>query len=191
MADTDIGNREIEAKFLEIDGEALIEKLAELGAEDLGDDFLKEIIFYDGAGVWAKSAMKFVRIRETKRGIRLTYKHTEEQTATGTEEIEFGIENAQKAKDLLVAIGLVVAREQEKKRRTFKLGEVLVDIDTWPTVPTYVEFDGPSEAAIREAAERCGFDWSKAIFGNARQVIEKYYHIPIGTLKYFTFAKIE
>lgn len=183
-------NREIEAKFLEIDKEALIAKLKTFGSEDLGEDFLREMIFYDAAGKWVGEGKTFVRIRQTRDGARLTYKNLEAAMATGTEEIEFGIDNAGKAKDFLAKLGLVLHREQEKRRHTFKLGEVIVDIDTWPKAPTYVELEGPSEEAIKEAAERLGYDWSKAVFGNARLVLEKYYKIPIGKLKYFTFERV-
>lgn len=185
-------NREIEAKFLEIDKQALVTKLRSLGAEDLGEDFLREIIFYDAAGKWVGEGKTFVRIRERGEGeIRLTYKNLEAATATGTEEIEFSIDDVGKAKNFLEKLGLVAHRDQEKKRHSFKLGEAVVDIDTWPDVPTYVELEGPSEHAIREAAEKLGYDWKDAVFANSRMVLEKHYKIPMGKLKYFTFDKIE
>lgn len=200
-------NREIEAKFLEIDKERLITKLKSLKAEDLGEDFLREMIFYDAAGKWVGEGKTFVRIRERtpsspsplsspvqgeeKKRIRLTYKNLEAAKAMGTEEIEFSVSDAEKAKLFLERVGLVLHRFQEKRRHTFKLGEVAVDIDTWPKVPTYVELEGPSEEAIRKAAEKLGYDWSKAVFANSRMVLEKYYNVPIGKLTYFTFDRIE
>jgi len=45
-------NREIEVRFLEIDYPSLVEKLNGLGAEDFGEDFLREIIFYDKDLKW-------------------------------------------------------------------------------------------------------------------------------------------
>ncbi len=180
-------------------------KLKDLGAQDLGEDLLKEMIFYDAAGKWAGEGKTFVRIRqrtpsssapiqgtggEKNSRARLTYKNDEEDKATGTEEIEFEIKNPDRAKIFLEKLGLEMAREQEKKRHTFKLGEVTVDIDTWPSVSAYVEIEGPSEDMIRKAASKLGFDWKQAVFGNSRTVLEKYYNIPIGKLKYFTFGKI-
>jgi len=184
-------NREIEAKFLEVDKEVLIAKLRSLGAEDLGEDFLREIIFYDKDKNWLKEGKQFIRIRETKNGALLTYKHHQHATAAGTEEIEFKIDNTQKATDFLIALGLVRVRNNEKRRHTFKFQGATVDIDTWPKVPTYVEIEGPSESNIREVSEKLGFDWSKAVFDNAMRTIEKYYNIPIRTLKYFTFDRVE
>lgn len=40
-------NTEIEVRLWEIDKAALVEKLRRLGAEDLGEDILEDIIFYD------------------------------------------------------------------------------------------------------------------------------------------------
>lgn len=184
-------NREIEAKFLEIDKDALIAKLRELGAQDLGEDLLREIIFYDQEGKWVAANKTFVRIRQRQGRITLTYKNQEAESATGTEEIEFGADSWDKARQFLEALGLRVGREQEKKRHTFALQKVTVDIDTWPSVPTYVELEGESEEKIRQAAALLGFDWGKAVFGNSGWVLEKYYHIPVRSHRYFTFARIE
>lgn len=183
-------NREIEAKFLEIDKEALIKKLQEIGAEDQGEDELKEAIFYDKEGQWQFEELKFVRIRKTNRGIFVTFKHHEARTATGVKEIEFKADDFEKVKDFLEEIGLIFFREQEKKRRKFLLDGVVVDIDTWPKIPTYVEIEGPTEEAIKRVAELLGFDWSKAFFGLSIDVIESY-GIPVRKLKFFTFDKVE
>ncbi len=184
-------NREIEVRFLEIDKEAIVKELQALGAEDLGEDFLKEVIFYDKDLKWQYEEKKFVRLRQARGEIFLTFKHNEAETATGTVEFEFKVDDWEKAKAFLEAIGLTAFREQEKKRRTFKLGEVIVDIDTWPSIPTYVELEGKSEDDLKSAAKTLGLDWSKAIFETARFLIEKYYKIPVSKLRYFTFEKIE
>lgn len=184
-------NQEIEARFLEINSEELKSKLRQLGAQDLGDDLLEEIIFYDKGLKWLDYKRKLVRIRKRKDEITLTYKHTELDTVDGTEEIEFKISDVERATTFLERIGLVAYRHQQKRRHTFKLDQVIIDIDTWPKVPTMVELEGPSEQALKEAAEQLGLDWSKAVFENPRAVIEKYYHIPVHSLKFYTFDKIE
>lgn len=82
-------------------------------------------------------------------------------------------------------------RRQEKKLHKFLFKDVIVDIDTWPKVPTYVELEGPSEEHIREVANLLGFDWSEAVFEPPRYVIENKYNIPVSKLRFFTFDKIE
>ncbi len=183
-------NREIEVKFLEIDKDQFVSKLKSLDAEDVVDELITEQIFHDPDGQWLKQN-KFARIRRTGKGIFFTFKHSEQRTATGVLEIEFKIEEPEKMKAFLEAIGLVMDREQEKRRHKFKLGEVIVDIDTWPKVPTYVELEGPSEESIKDAASKLGFDYTKGVFGTASEVIEEVYKIPVNKLRYFTFAKAE
>ncbi len=179
-------NREIEVKFLEVEKSALIQKLQNLDAKDLGEELISEQIFHDAAGEWYKQR-KFARIRKTGKGIFFTYKHVEQRTATGTVEIEFSIAEPGKVKSFLEALGLVMDREQEKRRHKFKLGEVIVDIDTWPKIPTYVELEGPSEEQIKEAAAKLGFDWTKGVFGTSDTVIREVYNLDLRNIPHFMF----
>jgi adenylate cyclase class 2 len=184
-------NREIEVRFLEIDANALKNRLRELGAEDFGEDMFEEIIAYKNAE-WLGYKRKFVRLRKTKNEISLTYKHQEKDTIDGTEEIEFRVDDFENAELFLKRIGFdFFMRKQQKKRHTFKLNGVTADIDTWPKVPTYVELEGESEQALKDAAQKLNLDWAKAIFENPRMIIEKYYGIPVAKLTSFTFDKIE
>lgn len=185
------GDLEIEVRFLEVDAGKLQNTLRALGAKDEGEDFLEEIIFYDKELSWQRYGRKLVRVRKTKKGVFVTYKHQAVDSATGTEEIEFKTENGETIVKFLERVGLVAFRRQEKKRHTFHLGDVTVDFDTWPKVPTYLELEGPSEDALKKAAAELGLDWSKAIFENPRVVINKYYGIPVEQLRYFTFERIE
>lgn len=182
---------EIEARFLNVDVPALLGRLHDLGADDLGEDLLRETIFYDKELTWQASGRVLVRIREGKNGVAVSYKNAATDTASGTEEIEFAVDDAIAAEGLLIKIGLVAFRRQEKKRHSFLLKGVRVDIDTWPGVPPYVEIEGPSEAAIREATAALGLDWPQAIFGNAGLTIETHYGIPVRQLRWFTFDRIE
>lgn len=181
-------NKEIEVRFLEINKPFLVKKLADLGAEDYGEDMLEEIIFYDKERTWKD---KFVRIRKSKNDIILTYKHHQSETIGGAEEIEFGVTDFNKAELFLEKVGLEAYRHQQKKRHSFSLDGVIVDIDTWPKIPTYVELEGFSESAIKEVARKLELDWKDVIFENARTVIEQRYNIPVGSMKWFTFDKFE
>lgn len=184
-------NREIEVRFWEVDKEALIARLHDLKAEDLGEDFLEEVIFYDKELKWQSEHKKIVRIRKTKDGIFLTFKHKDNDSNLDIKEIEFGISSIEQAVKFLEEIGLVAYRRQQKKRHKFRLGEGIVDIDTWPSVPTYVEFEGPSEEALKEVSAKLGFGWKDAVFDSPRFIIENRYKIPVSRLHYFTFEKTE
>jgi adenylate cyclase class 2 len=183
--------REIEVRFLEIDKDALIAKLRELGAEDLGEDLLDEKIIYDKELTWRDGVKKLLRMRTQKGRTMLTYKHRVEMSAEGTEEIEFEVQDTVAAQALLERLGYEMYRAQQKMRHSFHLGEVIVDIDTWPKIPTYVELEGPSVEALQEAAVLLGLDWKYVELRNPRRIIEDDYGIPVGNMRWFTFDKFE
>lgn len=183
-------NKENEVRFLEIDAPVLKRKLWGAGAQDWGEDLFKEVIFYHEKPEWDYYHRGFVKIRQTKRGTELTYKRHSSESVGGTLEITVKVSDAQKAQELIEALGFPFFREQEKRRHTFTLHEVSVDIDTWPNVPTYVELEGPDEQSLKAVAKALNLDWQKAVFENPLIVIEKYYHIPVGGYRYFTFDKM-
>ncbi len=182
--------QEIECRFLEIDKDALIKKLLELGAKDEGEKMLEETIIYDPELTW-RGKGRFIRVRKNGDDIKLTYKNHIEHGVGGTVEIEFGIDDAKKAEALFENIGFVPYRHQQKKRHTFRLGEVIVDIDTWPRIPAYVELEGESKEVLRDTAQKLGFDWKDVEFHNAGWVIENIYKIQVTSLRWFTFDRFE
>lgn len=186
-----MGYTEIEVRFLEINKESLIQKLTELGATDLGEKLLDERIIYDNELTWRDSVQKILRLRSVDGVTELAYKERKQLTADGMEEIEFGVSDIDAAEALLSRLGYSTFRYQQKKRHTFKLNEVIVDIDTWPKIPTYVELEGHSEDSLKWAAEQLGFDWSTAELRSPRTIIEDVYNIPVGNMKWFTFDRFE
>ncbi len=181
---------EIECRFLEIDKEALIKKLIQLAAHDEGEQMLEETIIYDPELKWLGEE-RMVRLRKVGDKVKLTYKDQKIQTVDGTFELELTIDDYEKAELFFEKIGLRPFRRQQKKRHTFQLGDVTVDIDTWPRIPTYVELEGPSEDALKDAAKALSLDWKDANFHNARWVIENKYNIPVGKMTWFTFDRFE
>lgn len=182
------GNLEIEARFLGIDQKNLKSRLKKLGAKDFGEKRIDEIIFYDKNLKWLPKKNKFVRIRKVGKEITLTLKNRlAPGTIDGTEEIEFGVNDWNKAKLFLERLDLVAYREQEKIRHTFKLKGVTVDIDTWPGIPTWAEIEGRKELDIKMVAKLLGFDWEKAVLIDARRIIEDIYNIPVGKMRIFKF----
>lgn len=182
--------QEVEARFLEIDKDQLTNKLIKLGAKDNGEQLLTETIFSDAEKTWT-NAGKRVRLRSNGSKSELAYKQTDKQGIDGAMEIEFDISSPEKAKLFLEHIGLRALRDQEKRRHTFTLDDVTIDIDTWPKIPPYVEIEGKSESEIKAVAEKLGFNWSDAVFDDAREVIQNYYHIPYDSLQWFTFERCE
>jgi adenylate cyclase class 2 len=187
-------NKEIEIRFKEINVEKIKTHLLKNGFEDLGEDFFTEVIFYDKALEWVKNRKvqtTYVRLRKTKTGVLLTYKnHRQDIKTVEASEIEFYVSSLEAARDFLKAMNLTDYRTQEKKRHTYKKDNLVVDIDTWPQVPTYLEIEGPSEQALKSTAELLGLKWADAIYENAGNLIEKYYGLKVSTMSKYTFDEI-
>ena len=185
--------QEIEVRFLEINKDDLAARLNKLGAIDHGEDLLEERIIFDKDLLWQRAA-KFMRIRTKGGKTTLAYKNREnphEPSAHGTEEIEFEVSDPELAQALLSRLGYEPFRYQQKKRHSFTFGDVSVDIDTWPKVPTYVELEGNSEDDLKAAAKELGLDWTNVEFRDPKLVIEQVYGIPVGQMKWFTFDRFE
>lgn len=185
-------DQEIEVRFLNIDIDKIKFQLHKLGAIDKKEVLLEEIIFYDKDLVWRKS-QQFVRLRKNGNDVTMSFKrHMGVPDPTkNTLEIELNISDIEKGKKFLESIGLAAFRYQQKKRHTFDLNDVFIDIDTWPKLPPYVEIEGASLPEIKSTAEKLGLRWEQVVFEDAKQVIENYYNIPVSRLKYFTFDRIE
>lgn len=182
--------QEIECRFLEIDKDALIAKLKDLGAQDMGEKLLEETIIYDAA-FKMRDLQQMIRLRRAGEKTLLTYKDHSVPGVDSTYEIEFEVGDYAKAALLFEKIGFVPFRRQEKRRHTFNLGGVAVEIDTWPKIPTYVELEGESEEALRAVAQKLDLNWEKADFHSARWVIENVYKIPFSRMRWFTFSRFE
>lgn len=180
-------HKEVEARFIGIDYDALKKRLDQLGATDRGTHHLQETVFFDKELSWNTDRGKFVRVRKIGSETLMTFKHNERDEVDGTKEIELTVDDYDRSCDFLREVGLVPYRRQEKRRHSYAMGEVRVDIDFWPRLPPYAELEGPSEAHLKEAAARLGFNWVDADFHNAAWVIENVYSIPFRKLRSFMF----
>jgi len=181
--------REIETRFLEINKEKLIKKLKEFSALDKGEIKLNEIIFYDKDLKWLNEN-KLVKLRKENNKIKLIYKNNKEQTVDSTKEIEFNIPSLEEGKIFLEAVGLIPYRIIEKYRHSFVLDNVIVDIDTWPKIPTYAEFEGESVDSLKEIINKLGLKWEDRFDKDPRFVFKKY-GFDFDKIRTVTFDKFE
>lgn len=184
-------NVEREVKFLEIDKAAVIKKLNQLGALNLGETLLSEVIFYPKdddrpeGDVW-------VRIRTKGEKVYVAHKSIATRRGMEVDEIEFEANDAGQVEKFLQAVGLRLSRRQEKLRHSFTLDDAQIDIDTWPgNVPVYLEIEGPNEASIKATAEKLGFKWEDAEMLTAGFVLKERYGINVWELEKFTFEEIK
>lgn len=171
--------QEIEVKFLDAPHDEARDRLKRAGAVCKQPMRLmrRAIIDYPDRrlqtglhGAWAS-----VRVRDEGDRVTCTYKHVASDGKDSMHEIEFTVSSYENAVEFFTAIGLDVYTEQETKRETWQLGDVEIELDEWPWMPPYIEIEGPSEGAVRQVAEKLGYDFSKALRGSSYTAYRTYY----------------
>ena len=123
---------EYEVRVLEINKEEMIKKLEELGATKKGD-FNQKRYVYDLKPI---QKGKWIRLRTNGKVSTLTYKDIVSNTIDGTKEVEFEVEDFEKANEFLEKIGFTSRSYQENDRSSYILNGVEIDIDSWHTQET-------------------------------------------------------
>jgi adenylate cyclase class 2 len=147
---------EIEVKVLDIDPDRIRSMLAALGAVPAkkGREVNRMFDFPDER-LWSSGC--YLRLREFASKHVLTFKRRLPGTHYKTsEEIETEVSNGAAAAAIVEALGLVTRRIDEKDRESYRLGEIMFEIDTWPTVPPYLEIEAPTEALVEEGLRLLG-----------------------------------
>ena len=167
---------EIEVKFLNIDIDAMRQKLQDAGAHLEQPMRLMKRVNMEEPYHTAEHA--FLRIRDEGDKTTLTYKRRTNQAGSeidGVKEIEVEVSDFDTAVELFKEAGWPPRTFQESKRETWQFGDVEVVIDEWPWIETHIEIEGETEAAVRNAAEKLGFNWNDALIGHIDAVYERKY----------------
>lgn len=155
---------EIEAKMKLPDAAELERRLAALGARHRMT--VKETnTYFDTPGRSLRASDQGLRIRSEVqvdgpyRSTTITHKgpRTASQVKTRPE-TELPVEDADKAEQLLTALGFVPVLTFEKLRRRWDFHGCHVDIDTLPVLGDFVEIEGPSEGEVLEGRRRLSLD---------------------------------
>lgn len=156
-------NNEIEVKILGIDVEAVARRLIEIGARPLFDGVVKCVHFdFKGAPIRETGALFRMRRWEGLEGfpskVEVCYKgpKTVVEGCKVREEIEITVADADIFLKMMEKLGLHITLDNEKRRRSYAMGEVHVDLDEYPRVPAYMEIEGPNRAAIDVAIAALG-----------------------------------
>ncbi|WP_328385613.1 class IV adenylate cyclase [Streptomyces sp. NBC_00400] len=159
-----MAQHEYEAKFLEIDVDALRDHLKAAGAEQVFPKTLFTRLIFENDTVQGE---QWLRLRDEGGKTTLTLKQvTDASHINGTTEIEVEVSDLEKTAELLKALGLRQVRYQQNYREEWQLDGVTYDLDTWPDLPTFLEVEGSSEQAVRTAVVKLGLDYNEARFGS-------------------------
>ncbi len=78
-------------------------------------------------------------------------------------EINVGVDDAEAAARIFEALGFEPFITFEKIRESWQLGDCRIELDQLPLLGTFVEIEGPSEAAVNKIKSELGFDAAKTI----------------------------
>lgn len=172
------GGTEIEVKFLVRSLERLTERLHNLGARLIQPRAHERNLRFDRPDGSLRLARQVLRLRQDDAA-RLTFKGPG-QNLDGIyvrQEIEFVVEDFDKARDFLEALGYQAVMFYEKYRTTYALGGALVMLDEMP-YGNFVEIEGNTPAEIHALAAQLGLNPAHniclsyaALFDHVRQAL--------------------
>lgn len=136
---------EVEVKSKINSFEELEEKLAEIGAVKIKDEFQEDIYFNSPVVDFAKTD-EALRIRTTKQNdktsIFITYKGPKIDAKSKTrKEIEMGIADSGQCSDIFEAIGFVKVRTVRKNRQYFSYENFEISLDDIEGLDPYMEIE--------------------------------------------------
>lgn len=182
--------KEIEAKFLDVDHDTMRKDLQSLSAvlvQDMTPMRRINMDFPDGS---LRNKGGWLRIRDEGTKVMTAYKQKNSPGIHGVQEVQTGVDSFDAAVALMKALGLVETSYQETKREIWMLDDSEVVLDIWPWVKPYIEIEGPSEDHVKAVAGKLGFVWEEAVFGPVEPVYQAEYDISVDefhTLTHITF----
>tara|TARA_Y100000034_G_scaffold134670_1_gene203794 strand:- start:503 stop:1027 length:525 start_codon:yes stop_codon:yes gene_type:complete len=172
--------KEIEVKILEIDKKEIIEKLEILGAKRIFEGNIDSHVFvFDDDRI--KKNLSTLRLRKMGAGVELVFKKgISKKDVKIEEETQVNLDNFDLMFKILENVGLKSKINSKKKRISYLLDEVRVEIDTYEDIPTFLEIEAPSVTILNKTIERLGFSLEQAKPWSGRDVFEHYGKIKIG-----------
>lgn len=187
---------EIELKILEIDVEAVREKLRAAGCEYQGREFQRNYMYdYPDKRLYEQMDGSYVRLRLRRwpdtghEEVLLTYKQTISRTTYKVaEETETTVGDFAAMDLFLQKMGLEQSRVDEKLRETWTLPGLHFEIDEWAGLPPYLEIEASDESEIDRGLALIGYTRADTTTQNLREVLAKY-KIDANTLRFADFGR--
>jgi len=155
---------EYEVKFFPINLDTVRTKLRKAGASvEKGERMMRRCVFAQDKN--PGMACTYVRVRDEGDKVTISAKqHASDGRMDSQKEYETFIGSFETAQEILLNAGLTQTGYQENKRETWRMADnTVVELETWPQLPNYIEIEGESSEAVQKTAELLGLDWSEHI----------------------------
>jgi adenylate cyclase class 2 len=159
-----MNGQEIEAKFFVKNLDRIEQRLLELKARLIQPRIHEINLRFDDAGNTLRSSFRVLRLRQDDKA-RMTFKGPSVEEVGGIlsrREIEFVVEDFEKARELLEALGYRVVVFYEKFRATYDLDGAHIMLDELP-FGHFVEIEGEDAGMIRGVTDLLGLDWDAMV----------------------------
>ncbi|HSH55588.1 MAG TPA: CYTH domain-containing protein, partial [Candidatus Limnocylindrales bacterium] len=166
---------ELEAKWLDINHDEIRQKLTASGATLVQPERLMTHKVFDFEDKRLDQMSGWVRVRNEGDKVTMSYKQLNDRTLHGTKEVTLEVNDFDTATSFLESIGLKPYSYQETKRESWRIGDVQIELDTWPWIPSFLEIEAPSEEDLKNAAAILGLDYSKALHGSVETAYQDVY----------------
>ncbi len=153
--------KEIEVKILEIDVKETIRKIEELGGIKTYEG---EVIttYYDSRHKLHNQG-RVLRLRRKDDKTELTFKEKiSDDLFKSMNEFETIVGDYKTMDTILQGIGFKPCRELSKRRTSYSIGEVHVDIDTYNEFPTFLEIEAKTGDLVKEWVLKLGYSMNDA-----------------------------
>lgn len=169
---------EYEVKFFPINIEEVREKLRNIGASlKTPERLMRRCVFSAEAN--PSMTCTYVRVRDEGNKVTMSAKwHATDGKMDSQKEHETTVKDFETARQILLSAGLAQTGLQENKRETWKMPDgTLVELETWPGLPNYLEIEGKSEEAVKKTAALLDFDWTEHIVQSNDYLYAKHWNI--------------
>ncbi|HEX2995957.1 MAG TPA: class IV adenylate cyclase [Anaerolineales bacterium] len=167
--------QETEAKFYIQDLKKVEARLRDLGAQLIQPRTLETNVRFDLPDASLRSEGRVLRLRQDTAA-RLTYKGASKKEGgiLSREEIEFVVDDFEKARRFLEALGYQKLAYYEKYRTTYELTETFIMLDELP-YGSFLEIEGEDDRSIHSMAEQLNLNWKTAVATSYIALFERVY----------------
>lgn len=170
--------QEIEVKILEIEVEAVKNKLTAIGAElHFSGEMLA--VFFDNENHQLKANGQVLRLRKEGEEIVMAFKSPISKIGSKImEEYETRVDDMEGMRAILKNLGFNAVKETHKFRDEYVWGDCKIVIDDYQGdlahIPSFLEIEAPSEERIKETASALGLSHDTFKAWDTRDLVNHY-----------------
>lgn len=166
---------EYEVRILEIDTKEVIQKLQKMGATKIQDSVQKRYVYDFNPA----QKGKWIRLRSNGKKSTLTIKEIVNSNIDGTKELEVEVSDFEETNMILNKLGYKHRNYQENHRIQYMFGDIEIDIDSWPLIPTYLEIEANSEEEVLNFVNKLGMETKKVVTLDVEAIYREIYGVDI------------